>query len=164
MRSRRFPPEPAFPSPSVAPASGGHLFRQVSMSRAPWHLFQDRQSQAHLVVGAIVQADGPAGLNDSTAALAVSDALRGTKSRLATMRRPCLGKLVGQRCTSLSTMRPMRKSSPRPCRLGSSLHAADNESGGLYVLAPVVVAHLLLNTFDEVIISGSIDCHGHHRI
>jgi hypothetical protein len=71
MRSRRFPPEPAFPSPSVAPASGGHLFRQVSMSRAPWHLFQDRQSQAHLVVGAIVQADGPAGLNDSTAALAV---------------------------------------------------------------------------------------------
>jgi hypothetical protein len=41
------------------------------MSRVPWHLFQDRQPQGHLVVGAIVQADGPAGLNDSTAALAV---------------------------------------------------------------------------------------------
>jgi hypothetical protein len=37
----------------------------------PWHLFQDRQPQGHLVVGAMVQADGPAGLNDSTAALAV---------------------------------------------------------------------------------------------
>jgi hypothetical protein len=41
------------------------------MSRVPWHLFQNRQPRAHLVVGAIVQADGPAGLNDSTAALAV---------------------------------------------------------------------------------------------
>ena len=41
------------------------------MSRVPWHLFKDRQPQAHLVVGAIVQANGPAGLNVSTAALAV---------------------------------------------------------------------------------------------
>jgi hypothetical protein len=41
------------------------------MSRVPWHLFQDRQPQAHLVVGSIIQANGPAGLNDSTAALAV---------------------------------------------------------------------------------------------
>jgi hypothetical protein len=41
------------------------------VSRVPWHLFQDCQLRAHLVVGAIVQADGPAGLNDSTAALAV---------------------------------------------------------------------------------------------
>ena len=41
------------------------------MSRVPWHLFQDCQLRAHLVVGAIVQTDGPAGLNDSTAALAV---------------------------------------------------------------------------------------------
>jgi hypothetical protein len=41
------------------------------MSRVPWHLFEGRQPQAHLVVGAIVQADGPAGLSDSTAALAV---------------------------------------------------------------------------------------------
>jgi hypothetical protein len=32
--------------------------------------------------------------------------------------------------------------------LGSSLHAADNESGGLYVLAPMVAAHLPLNTID----------------
>jgi len=48
--------------------------------------------------------------------------------------------------------------------LGSSLHAADNESGGLYVLAPVIGAHLLLNTFDEVIIGGSIDCLRHDRI
>jgi hypothetical protein len=41
------------------------------MSRVPWHLFQHRQPHAHVVVGAIVQANGPAGLNDSTAALAV---------------------------------------------------------------------------------------------
>jgi hypothetical protein len=41
------------------------------MSKVPWHLFQDRRQRAHLVVGAIVQADGPAGLSDSTAALAV---------------------------------------------------------------------------------------------
>lgn len=51
------------------------------MSRVPWHLFQDRQPLAHLVVGAIVQADELAGLNDSTAALAV---LR----RLARMQKP----------------------------------------------------------------------------
>jgi hypothetical protein len=31
------------------------------MSRVPWHLFQDRQSQAHLVVGVVAQAEGPAG-------------------------------------------------------------------------------------------------------
>ena len=41
------------------------------MSKVPWHLFKDRQPPGHLVVGAIVQADGPARLNDSTAALAV---------------------------------------------------------------------------------------------
>ena len=29
------------------------------MSRVPWHLFQDRQPRAHLVVGAAEQAEGP---------------------------------------------------------------------------------------------------------
>ena len=29
------------------------------MSRVPWHLFQDRQPRAHLVVGAADQAEGP---------------------------------------------------------------------------------------------------------
>jgi hypothetical protein len=42
-----------------------------AMSRVPWHLFQDRKPHAHFVVGAIVQANGPASLNDSTVALAV---------------------------------------------------------------------------------------------
>ena len=42
-----------------------------SMSKVPWHLFQDSRQRAHLVVGAIVQANGPAGLNDSTVTLAV---------------------------------------------------------------------------------------------
>jgi hypothetical protein len=41
------------------------------MSKVPWHLFKERQHRAHLVVGAIVQADSPAGLSVSTAALAV---------------------------------------------------------------------------------------------
>jgi hypothetical protein len=58
----------------------GAIFRAVK-SRVPWHLLQDRQPRAHLVVGAIVQANGPAGLNDSTAALVV---LR----RLARKQRP----------------------------------------------------------------------------
>ena len=49
----------------------GLFLGEQSMSRVPWHLFQDRQPQAHLVVGSIIQANGPAGLNDSTAALAV---------------------------------------------------------------------------------------------
>jgi hypothetical protein len=51
------------------------------MSRIPWRLFQDHQPRAHLVVGTIVQAEGPAGLEDSTAALA---ALR----RLARQQKP----------------------------------------------------------------------------
>jgi hypothetical protein len=29
------------------------------MSRVPWHLIQDRQRRAHLVVGVVVQAEGP---------------------------------------------------------------------------------------------------------
>ena len=41
------------------------------MSRVPWHLFQDRQSRAHLIVGVIVQADGPAGSDELTAAQSV---------------------------------------------------------------------------------------------
>jgi hypothetical protein len=49
----------------------GLFLGEQSMSRVPWHLFQDRQPQAHLVVGSIIQTNGPAGLNDSTAALAV---------------------------------------------------------------------------------------------
>ena len=41
------------------------------MSKVPWHLFQERKPRAHLVVGAIFEANEPAGLADSTAALAV---------------------------------------------------------------------------------------------
>jgi hypothetical protein len=41
------------------------------MSRVPWHLFQDRQPRAHLVVGVIVQADGPPGGDELTAAQSV---------------------------------------------------------------------------------------------
>jgi hypothetical protein len=41
------------------------------MSKVPWHLLEGRQARAHLVVGAIVQANSPAGWNDSSAALAV---------------------------------------------------------------------------------------------
>jgi hypothetical protein len=31
------------------------------MSRVPWHQFQDRQPQAHLVVGVLAKAEGPVG-------------------------------------------------------------------------------------------------------
>jgi hypothetical protein len=31
------------------------------MSRVPWHLLQDCQPRAHLVVGVVVQAEGPVG-------------------------------------------------------------------------------------------------------
>jgi hypothetical protein len=41
------------------------------MSRVPWHLFQDRQPQAHLVVGVLALADGPPGGDDLTAAQSV---------------------------------------------------------------------------------------------
>ena len=39
------------------------------MSKIPWNMFQ--ASRAHLIVGEIVRAGGPASLIDSTAALAV---------------------------------------------------------------------------------------------
>jgi hypothetical protein len=41
------------------------------VAKVPWHLFQERKPRAHLVVGAIFEANEPAGLADSTAALAV---------------------------------------------------------------------------------------------
>jgi hypothetical protein len=51
------------------------------MSRVPWHLFQDRQPRAHLVVGAVAQADGPVG----------GDELKGVQvvlKRLVTSQKP----------------------------------------------------------------------------
>jgi hypothetical protein len=59
---------------------------------------------------------------------------------------------------------PGRAGTTDDLALGSSLHTADNESGGLYVLAPEIAAHLLLNTFDEFIIGGSVRCLRHDRI
>jgi len=41
------------------------------MSRVAWHLIQDRQRRAHLVMGAIVQSDGPIGEDELTAAQVV---------------------------------------------------------------------------------------------
>ena len=41
------------------------------MSKVPWHLIQDRQRRAHLVMGAIVQSDGPIGQDELTAAQVV---------------------------------------------------------------------------------------------
>lgn len=41
------------------------------MSRVPWHLLQDRQEQAHLIAGVVVQADGPPGGDELTAAQSV---------------------------------------------------------------------------------------------
>src|SRR5258708_39129196 len=41
------------------------------MSRVPWHLIQDRQLRAHLVVGAIVQPDAPIGGDELTEAQVV---------------------------------------------------------------------------------------------
>jgi hypothetical protein len=41
------------------------------MSRVPWHLFQKRQQRAHLVVGVVVQAHGPVGSYELTAAQSV---------------------------------------------------------------------------------------------
>ena len=41
------------------------------MARVPWHLFKDRQPRAHLIAGVIVQADGPPGGDDLTAAQSV---------------------------------------------------------------------------------------------
>jgi hypothetical protein len=57
VRSRWVVPNPAaFLGPSVAPASGGHLFVRAPMSRVPWQLLQERQQRAHLVV-AVLRAD-----------------------------------------------------------------------------------------------------------
>jgi len=41
------------------------------MSRVPWHLFQDRQPRAHLVLGALVQTDELVGGDELTAAQSV---------------------------------------------------------------------------------------------
>ena len=41
------------------------------MSRVSWHLLQDRQEQVHLIAGVIVQADGPPGGDELTAAQSV---------------------------------------------------------------------------------------------
>ena len=42
-------------------ARAAFSFCDRSMSRVPWHQFEDRQLQAHLVVGVLAQAEGPAG-------------------------------------------------------------------------------------------------------
>ena len=55
---------------SLAPAWSG-FFEREPMSRVPWHLFQDRQPRAHLVVGVLVLADGQAGSDELTAAQSV---------------------------------------------------------------------------------------------
>jgi hypothetical protein len=59
------------------------------MAKVPWHLIQDRQARAHLVVGAIVQSDGPIGGDELTAAQAVL-------KRLVSKQRP-----VGDYATTL---------------------------------------------------------------
>ena len=41
------------------------------MSRVPWHLFQDRQQRAHLVVAVIALPDGPPGGDELTLAQSV---------------------------------------------------------------------------------------------
>ena len=41
------------------------------MSRVSWHLFQDREARAHLIVAVIVLADGEAGGGELTAAQSV---------------------------------------------------------------------------------------------
>ena len=74
-----------------------------SMPKVPWHLFHQRKPRAHLVVGAIFEADGPAGLGDSTAALAV---LR----RLARKQKPAGDSGVG----STPNYEPCANSIPRP--------------------------------------------------
>jgi hypothetical protein len=71
MPSRRPVPPAAFLSRPLPSLRAGIFFRQVSMSRVPWHLFQERQPQAHLVVGALVQADGPPGGDELTATQSV---------------------------------------------------------------------------------------------
>jgi hypothetical protein len=38
------------------------------MSRVAWHLFQNRQPRAHLIVGVLVLADGPSGGDELMAA------------------------------------------------------------------------------------------------
>jgi hypothetical protein len=43
----------------------------MPMSRVPWHLLQDRQEQANLIVGVMVQADGPSGGDELKAAQSV---------------------------------------------------------------------------------------------
>jgi hypothetical protein len=57
--------------PVRCPRCGGLFFVRASMSRVPWHLFQERQQRAHLVVGVVVQAHGPVGSYELTAAQSV---------------------------------------------------------------------------------------------
>jgi hypothetical protein len=46
----------ARPSPSLR---AGLFVGEQAMPKVPWHLFQDRQPRAHLVVGAAEHAEGP---------------------------------------------------------------------------------------------------------
>jgi hypothetical protein len=51
------------------------------MSRVPWHLFEDRQPRAHLVVGVVAQAEGPVGRDEL-------DAVRNLLNRLVRQQKP----------------------------------------------------------------------------
>jgi hypothetical protein len=86
------------------------------MSKVPWHLFQPRQPKAHLVVGAIVQANGPAALNDSTAALAVLRRLAGKQRPAGDYTATVVREASWPEVYSLSLMRQTLKDSPRPSR------------------------------------------------
>ena len=48
----------ARPLPSLR---AGLFVSEQAMPKVPWHLFQDRQPRAHLVVGAIAEPDAPIG-------------------------------------------------------------------------------------------------------
>jgi hypothetical protein len=58
----------ARPLPSLR---AGLFVSEQAMPKVPWHLFQDRQPRAHLVVGAIAKPDAPVGGDELTEAQVV---------------------------------------------------------------------------------------------
>ena len=57
------------------------------MSRVPWHLFQDRQQRAHLIVAQAEQMDGPPGDQQLSAKLPPMSAVLNKRAKAADVTR-----------------------------------------------------------------------------
>ena len=80
----------------------------------PWHLFQNRQPRAHLVVGALVEVAGSDYEDELAVTQYVLKRLVSKQKPRGAMQRPWLGMSGAPRCISLSTMKVTPESSPLP--------------------------------------------------